>query len=219
MIPSPFSLLTIGPDHACYQAAIALYETAFPPEETRPAALVAETLKAGVERMLVAVEGGRVIAVAVLFHRPGGVVLLDFFAVVADRRGGGTGTRFLRAILDQLEAEGARLLLIEVDEPDVGPDREVRLRRMAFYRRLGARELVGVRHRLPPSAGVVPVEMRLMAIGLDGALPEPVPGAIVEDVIRGIFVDLYRLPPSDPLLGSVVESLPACVMPEVLPVA
>lgn len=199
---------------AFFQQAIALYATAFPPEETRPPDLVAETLAAGVERMWVAVEDDRVMAVAVLFTRPGGVVLLDFFAVVEDRRGNGTGSRFLQALIAQERAAGARMMLIEVDEPEVGPDREMRLRRMAFYRRLGARELVGVRHRLPPSAGEVPVEMRLMAIGLDGPLPEPVAGAIVRDVIAGIFVDLYHLPADDPLLRSVLSGVPAWVVPE-----
>lgn len=211
---TPFTLAPIAPESPYFQAAIAIYQTAFPPEETRPAALVADTLAAGVEQMWVALEDDQVMAVAVLFERPGGVVLLDFFAVREDRRGGGTGTAFLRAILDRVRAEGARLMLIEVDEPEVGPDREVRLRRMAFYRRLGACELVGVRHRLPPSAGEVPVEMRLMAIGLQGVLPDPFSRAIVADVITGIFVDLYHLSEADPLLSSVLSGLPESVAPK-----
>ncbi|SHK69001.1 hypothetical protein SAMN02745243_03512 [Hespellia stercorisuis DSM 15480] len=66
-------------------------------------------------------------------------VLLDYFAVLADQRGNGSGGRFLEAMKTYF-AERTDCILLEVENPEYAVDendRKLRERRIAFYERHG----------------------------------------------------------------------------------
>lgn len=84
-------------------------------------------------------------AYALLIQSGPGAVLLDYFAVAPNLRGGGIGGKILE-LLKQWTAKKAPLLLAEVEDPDFAvdeQDRSIRNRRIGFYRRNGF-ELTGV---------------------------------------------------------------------------
>ncbi len=110
-----------------------LYEDAFPECERKPFDVMASAIGHGLD-MCAIEEGGSFVGLAItLVH--GGVALLDYFAVAPHRRGCGIGA----AALDLLkEKYSGQALLIEIEDPsDECDNREIRVRRLGFYRRCG----------------------------------------------------------------------------------
>src|SRR5215472_10926659 len=109
--------------------------------------------------------------------QPPGVRFLEYLAVDADHRSRGVGG----VLLDRLRAEssgddpggpGGPGIVFEVEHPDHGPDgeRDLRLRRIDFYRRHGAAVLEGVPcFRAPRLDGDGTLPYRLMWLPAAGA--------------------------------------------------
>jgi GNAT superfamily N-acetyltransferase len=134
---------------------------------------------------------GRVVLMGVLWPIEGtSFVLLDYLAVRKDMRGRGLGTIFLKNALE-LNDTPEKHLLMEVEDPTVGDDREQRKKRISFYRRSGARTMSGVRYLLPP-LGSGPTKMVRLAI-------------------CSIYKGLYGRPGDDPLLNSFIDEVPETV--------
>ena len=110
-----------------------LYEDAFPECERKPFDIMVSAIGHGLDICAIE-EGGSFVGLAItLVH--GGVALLDYFAVAPHRRGCGIGA----AALDLLkEKYSGQALLIEIEDPsDECDNREIRVRRLGFYRRCG----------------------------------------------------------------------------------
>lgn len=129
-------------------------ERDFPPNELKPFSSVQGLLRRGLYEPLALYEDGALAAYAwqtVLPDTPG--ALLDYFAVLPDRRGGGVGTRALQA-LAAYYAPRKQTLIIECEHPAFAPDPAVAKRRVGFYLRAGARAtameslLFGVRYQI-----------------------------------------------------------------------
>ena len=126
----------------------------FPAEELKPFYAVEELMQAGLYEPLAFYEGGALAAYAWQVALPGAdCALIDYFAVLRGRRGGGMGT----AVLAQLQAYYApcrRALLVESEHPAEAPDPAAARRRIGFYLRAGARftamesRLFGVRYQI-----------------------------------------------------------------------
>ena len=72
------------------------------------------------------------------FYRRGSDYLFDYLAVVEEYRGRGLGSCFLRQLRDRIA--DASCVLCEIEDPDKAgseEERAARLRRQAFYERLG----------------------------------------------------------------------------------
>lgn len=114
---------------------------------------------------------------------PLGWTFLRYFAVAP--RGGGAGSRLLADLAHLLLAEGQRLLVWDVEDPDepglTAEQVEEHLRRIAFYERAGGVLLPVPDHRPPHEDGHAPC-LRLMAMSLDGAALPP-----VRDVVLGVY--------------------------------
>ena len=111
----------------------------FPAEELKPFYAVEELMQAGLYEPLAFYEGGALAAYAWQVALPGAdCALIDYFAVLRGRRGGGMGT----AVLAQLQAYYApyrHALLVESEHPAEAPDPAAARRRIGFYLRAGAR--------------------------------------------------------------------------------
>lgn len=94
---------------------------------------------------------------------------LDYFAIRSELRGKGLGSALFREIAGLAANQTPPLdsLLLEVDDDREGDAQHqaICVRRISFYRGLGARLLENVPYRFP-SAVVSPVPMRLMVCGL-----------------------------------------------------
>lgn len=134
---------------------------------------------------------------------------LDYFVVRSDLRGQGLGSDLFREIarLSSLKSPPLEWLLFEVDDGRDG-DAERRAlseRRIAFYRRLGARLLQNVSYKFPSAVGE-PVPMRLMAYPLQqGAtlLPD-----MLRRAIEDVFIHIHGRVADDALLQWFKAALP-----------
>lgn len=129
-------------------------ERDFPPDELKPFAAIERMMRAGIYEPLAFYENGRLCAYAwqtVLAERR--CALIDYFAVLAPLRGGGTGTRALRELAGYYAPRKAALI-IECEHPAEAPDPATARRRIGFYLRAGARatamesRVYGVRYQI-----------------------------------------------------------------------
>ena len=115
----------------------ALYEAAFPACERKLFSVMAEKAGQGVDLLAIEDEGAFCGLAIVLVY--GAVALLDYFAVMPEKRGGGIGGAAL-ALLKEKYA--GRALLIEIEDPDeASENRAERVRRKAFYLKNGMVEM------------------------------------------------------------------------------
>lgn len=112
----------------------------FPEDELKPFAAIRQMMRAGIyEPLAFTDEAGALLGYAWQTVLPGcDNALIDYFAVVPQRRGGGTGTAILRELAAHY-APRLGALIIECEHPAEAPDAAVARRRIGFYLRAGAR--------------------------------------------------------------------------------
>lgn len=128
----------------------------FPAAELKPLSAMERMMKAGHYRPWGFYEVGTLVAYACLVVcEDCPCALLDYFAVAAERRGTGVGSRCLSVLRELME--GIRVIYIESERRDEARsegDRSIRVRRQDFYLRAGARRteltprIYGVGYRL-----------------------------------------------------------------------
>ena len=94
--------------------------------------------------------------------------LLWYLATRSEQRGQGLGAILYADILQRLRADGATILLYEVEIPALAREEsaqqgELAARRINWYRRQGAAVLEGVQYFQEVDTPVAPVEMHIMA--------------------------------------------------------
>ena len=105
--------------------------------------------------------------------------MVDYLAVREDLRGQGTGSRFIRAMMEELMQQYA-FVLLETEDPSFAADEEdkrIRERRLRFYQHNGLTE-TGV------TSTVWNVDYRVLALPV-GTVPAP-------DEVRKIYTGMYR---------------------------
>jgi GNAT superfamily N-acetyltransferase len=134
-----------------------------------------------------------------------GWMYLRYFVVDAAQRGRGLGGVLWQELTSHLRESAYSLLIFDVEDPDEPgcdqPERQIRLRRISFYRRHGASVLPLTGYRTPHSdedSGEDWTPMVLMAASLDS------PAAAITEV-RAIVEAVYRhrwsLPADHPQVG------------------
>ena len=116
----------------------------FPPAERKPLSAMEKLLSAGRNEPWGLYRGEELMAYALLWRDPeGGFVLLDYLGVCRDKpRGQGIGTVMVAHLMGQYRHVSGILVEAEAEGDDASPEENgLRARRLAFYRRLGFREL------------------------------------------------------------------------------
>ena len=116
----------------------------FPPAERKPLSAMEKLLSAGRYEPWGLYRGEELMAYALLWRDPeGGFVLLDYLGVCRDKpRGQGIGTVMVAHLMGQYRHVSRILVEAEAEGDDASPEENgLRARRLAFYRRLGFREL------------------------------------------------------------------------------
>lgn len=110
----------------------------FPPAELKPLSLLQKMLAEGRYEPYALFQNGELAAYAFYWTAGEPYVLLDYFAVVPERRNSGTGSQLLREMLDRFCVDGHGVFG-EVEIPDTGVPEvdELRTRRLNFYLRAG----------------------------------------------------------------------------------
>jgi GNAT superfamily N-acetyltransferase len=189
------------------QDALDIYADSFPANQRHPAEVIRERVAAERYTLMVGRREGEVVFFALLWPLRGSeFVLLDYMATKKTHRGEGIGAAFLKSVSRMAALEG-KFLLMEVEDPTRGGNREERARRAQFYRRQGAKELQGVRYLMPGLSGGPPTEMILMV--LPPRSEAEMDGTIVRQVVMQIYKELYSRDGEDGLLNSFIGEIGA----------
>ena len=172
--------LTAGQVEETYRTRMTLD---FPADELKPLSRITDAISRGGYACTGFFEGDTLLAYA-FFVITGREYLLDYFAVSADCRGTGVGSRFLTALKSRLPQES--LVIVEVEHPAFAADaddRRMRERRRDFYLRNGCRDT-------GEEACVFGTEYRLLEL--------PLHAPHRADEIRAAYLRLYEslLPPA-----------------------
>lgn len=110
---------------------------AFPPAERKPLRGMLEELRRGEYRPWCLFDGEELIGEAFVWAHVPGFALFDYLCVTASRRNDGLGSVLIRKLA---EAERGNVLFGESEVPRYAPSPSLAERRLAFYRRNGARQ-------------------------------------------------------------------------------
>lgn len=171
-----------------------LYETAFPACER---ALVSDLLRALAEKARGAATNLRFLAflddagesdgMALVSAPAGAAAWLWYFAVRPSGRCRGLGSAFYREIARQVQMAGCPGMVLEVEIPPGEPGeagQEEAVRRIAFYRRLGARLLGGIDYWQRVGWHQAPVPMHVMVHSFDPAADAGAAFALAQSVFQ-----------------------------------
>ncbi len=168
------------------EEALSIYTESFPQNERHPIEVIRERAARGQYRLIIGRVQNELVFFALLWPLRGSeFVLLDYMATKSGYRGRGIGAEFLKSVPQMAEMSG-KLLVMEVESPAFGENREQRASRGEFYRRQGAMPLEGVRYIMPGLSGGAPTEMVLMI------LPQYDSGQIEAKTVRKMIVQIYE---------------------------
>lgn len=108
----------------------------FPPAELKPLRLMLESLRRGEYRPWCLFDGEEAVGEAFVWEHIPGFALFDYLCVTPARRNDGLGSTLVQKLV---EAERGKVLFGEAEIPDYAPDPDMAERRLAFYRRNGAK--------------------------------------------------------------------------------
>jgi GNAT superfamily N-acetyltransferase len=197
-----------------FKEGLAIYESSFPPNETRPVEKVVKMLKEHKDyHLFVAVDNGAVLGISLLYaFRSLHIGLLDYMAVAPNHQRRGIGKELFRFTLQKLRSEVPLVigLIMEIQKDNVPDphDHLIRKNRIRFYSDLGARLLDGVNYLLPSQDRGKPEEMYLMMVPLT-EMPS-LPKRDVIQYISTIYSTIYQYENKD-LLNAVFSNLPTTI--------
>lgn len=178
----------------------------FPPAEVIDRAQLARLLAGERYKLYLAHArpAGELVGYALTFEPPSPpLAWLDYLAVDAPARGHGHGAALVDALCARLAREGRLGLLLEVepptsDDPRIRRDQE---RRVAFYRRIGARPLA-VDYIYPTAGGGFPMLLFFRPIAPLNRLP----AAMLRDMIAAVYDGIHDdVPGRDALLATFLD--------------
>jgi ribosomal protein S18 acetylase RimI-like enzyme len=200
-------------DTSEFKESLKLYESSFPPNETRPVGKVVEMLKNDENyHLYISLDHNEVVGISLMYaFRSLSIGLLDYLAVDPDYRGSGIGKKLFKFTLEKFKSNTANGvgILIEVQRENVVDVREknLRERRIWFYTRIGAKIMDGVNYILPPiHDGSSSEEMYLMIRPL-GELHWLSKESVLR-YIQAIYSTIYQYQEKD-LLSIISQKLPA----------
>jgi hypothetical protein len=129
-------------------------------------------------------------------------ILLAYLATVPHLRNIKIGSQFLKYLID-LEKRESKSLILEVEHPDFGDNRELKQRRVQFYQRLGAKILKDIIYILPALDGTKTTEMMLMLISDTNS--EKLEKTVVKQLIRELYIEVYHRHSADPIFNWVED--------------
>ncbi|HIK29071.1 MAG: GNAT family N-acetyltransferase [Oscillatoriaceae bacterium SKW80] len=188
-----------------FKEALKIYIDSFPANERQAPSVIEKRVADKVSRLLVGKWEDKVNCMALLYElKNEEFILLEYLGTDANYRSKGLGSKmmgYISKVVEKLQ----KTLIIEVENPNFGKNREEKERRIRFYKRVGAKLLKGVRYVVPPLDGSEPIEMNLMFLPNYGN--GKIPGAMLQEVIAQIYEEIYNRPRSDQLLQSFINDI------------
>ena len=190
-------------NHRDFEEAIRIYEESFPSNERQSIYTIKKRIQGDLYKMFIGRLKDKVVFMALLYPlKNTDFILLDYMATDENFINKSIGTDLIKNILGKITP---KYLILEVENPNYGNNKEQRERRIKFYRRLGAKEMKNVRYILPPLSGNTPTEMILMVLPNYGE--GKIDGHTVKKFIIQLYKELYSRNENDDLLNSFVNNI------------
>jgi ribosomal protein S18 acetylase RimI-like enzyme len=173
----------------------AIYDDSFPSYERAEFSFLRDSIAAGTRWLYTATRDDDLLGFAIVVpHITREVHLLEYLAVSRDARGSGIGGILLTQVVSAIrDAQSAIGLILEVEPDDEGnaDERALRARRIAFYRRHGARSIDGApdyRVPLADRAGTMRMKLLWLPLAANAAAPR---GDNLRECVAGILEKSY----------------------------
>ncbi|VXD23118.1 conserved hypothetical protein [Planktothrix serta PCC 8927] len=190
-------------DHPDFEVAIALYEQTFPSPERVPVNWIREAIQSQKAQLWGGYYQQEFALMSILYPLPSSdFILLAYLATVPHLRNIKIGSQFLKYLID-LEKRESKSLILEVEHPHFGENRELKQRRVQFYQRLGAKILQDIIYILPALDGTKTTEMILMLISDTNS--EKLEKTVVKQLIRELYIEVYHRDSNDPIFNWVED--------------
>lgn len=189
--------------------AIAIYLNSFPANERHSVELIRQRVEAGSSQLHIGRMGDDVVCMALLWpFKAIPFILLDYLAVKNGYRGANIGSGFMEYLSGVAKSMG-KTMVLEVEHPDFGNNREERMGRINFYLSTGAYLLDDFTYILPALDSTTPTQMVLMLYP-----PQADTHYYTNDIkqlVIMLYEELYNRSSDDPLLNSFIGTIPKIV--------
>ncbi len=186
-----------------FNEAIEIYNESFPDKEKRPL----EDLKNNImetEKLFIGKYNGITIMLSIIWEIENtDYLFLDYIAVKKEYRNKRIGTEFLKNIFKIFK--NYNNIIFEVENPKEGTNKAQRIRRINFYRKLGAQELTGFKYFLPPRNGK---SEQMVLMMLSNNTDMFVDGKEIENILSLIYKHIYHREEDDTILKNIVDDIP-----------
>jgi GNAT superfamily N-acetyltransferase len=186
-------------------------EESFPPEERDPCQVLIRSIQKGKSILYTASEKNKIIGFTTLTPlKETGIYLMEYLAVDKNSRNLGIGGKILKFIKKDLSAPTDTGLILEVEPPGevTGAEREIRLRRIRFYLRNGARMVLdGGAYRMPNLCGEGSLPMHLMWLPIIEGWKLPAALNLLQ-LFTLIFSETYPGKENEVLLNTIISKIP-----------
>jgi ribosomal protein S18 acetylase RimI-like enzyme len=198
-----------------FKKSLIIYQSSFPPNETRPIEKVVEMLKDDKNyHLLIALNNDSVLGISLLYmFKNLKLGFLDYMAVSPNHQRKGIGTELFKYTIKKCYSELSDVngLLLEVQKENISDLKESRKRkdRIRLYTRLGVKLLNGVNYLLPSQNDGNLEEMYLMIKPL--AAINSLSKLTVFQYVDALYSKIYQYENSNDLLTKVFKNIPTTV--------
>lgn len=189
-----------------FDALARIYTTSILESERKSMAALRRMVERPEYLFLMALAGSSIVGFTISIRlADSGAALLEYMAVDPAHRGRGIGQALFQHTAAH-EHMADRFLLVEVDAafPD-SPDLQECVRRKAFYRRLGCKELAGLSYRMPTVSSAEPPVMDMLVFHRD--LPGFIEKARVRSWLGACYREVYGKPCDDPAIDQMLSGV------------
>ncbi len=193
----------INVEDSQFNEAIEIYNNSFPDKERRPLNDLKDNIKEN-EKLFIGKYNDSIIMFSMIWEIENtDYLFLDYIAVKKEYRNKKIGTVFLKNIFNIFKNYNS--IIFEIENPEEGENKSQRIRRINFYRKLGAQELTGFKYFLPPRNGK---SERMLLMILSRNIDITVNGREIENILSLIYKHIYHRDEDDITLKNIVNDIP-----------
>ena len=180
-----------------------LYVKSFPSYERQPVSLIKDRIQANVCKLYVLSEAEECVGFALLWQfEENEVIFIEYLAVNPKFRGKGYGKEIMRRIISLTKSLMFKLVL-EIENPTMGTNKNQREKRYVFYKELGLTEVNGINYQLPPISSKKSTPMYLMVYPANYKFEKE----LLIRIVQELYESVYNRKNNDVFLKEIISSI------------